>query len=78
MNIDDTVFDTMALVLGVPRSSLGEASSVDTIPQWDSIKHLELVIGLEEVFGFQFQDQDIPELLNFKLIRSIVTERMRQ
>lgn len=76
MNVDDKILDTMALLLGVPKASLNETSSVDTISQWDSVKHMELVIGLEDAFGIQFEDQEVADLLNFKLIRSIVLERL--
>jgi len=42
--------------------------------QWDSLKHMNLIVGLEEEFDIEFNDEDIGSLLNLKLIKLFVEE----
>lgn len=73
--LDERIYATMSAVFGVPTAQLNEDSSVDTVDAWDSIKHLELVIALEQGFSVEFADDEIAELVSFKLIRNIVGEK---
>jgi acyl carrier protein len=33
-----------------------------SVPQWDSLKHMELVFALEDRFGVQFGEDEFPQL----------------
>ena len=65
----------LAIVLEVPTEQIDEASSPDTIVSWDSIKHMNLVIALEEEFDIEFTDNEIIEMMNYKLICNIVQSK---
>ena len=65
----------IADVLGVPAASLTRDSSPDTLPQWDSLSHLNLVVALESEFGVTLTDDDVMEMLSVSLIEVILTER---
>ena len=54
---------------------INENSSPDNIDNWDSLKHMMLISALEEEFDIQFSDQEMLELLNYKLIKHILTEK---
>ena len=58
----------MARVLEVPIDRIDDDASPDTIDNWDSLRHMNLVMALEEEFGVQFSTDEIIELLNFRLI----------
>ncbi len=47
-------------VLEVP--SIAESDSVETIAAWDSVRHLSLVMALEERFDIMFDAEEIPAL----------------
>jgi len=49
----------IADVLGVDAAVVRPDSSPDTIPAWDSVQHLNLVIALEEEFGARFTPEEI-------------------
>ena len=66
----------MARTFNVPASSLSEDTSMDNLEVWDSLKHMNLVISLEETFKIEFSDQEIVELLNYKLIDSIIRSKL--
>ena len=54
---------------------INENSSPDNIDNWDSLRHMMLISALEEEFDIQFSDQEMLELLNYKLIKHILTEK---
>lgn len=64
----------MANVLGLPLDQINESSSPDTIESWDSIKHLNLVVALEEEFQIEIPSDEVGNLLSTKLIGLVVEE----
>lgn len=58
----------MASVLKVPESTINDTASPDTIENWDSLKQINLLTALEEEFEIEFEEEQLPEMLNFKLI----------
>jgi len=65
----------MSAVFEIPEEQINSASSSDTVDSWDSLKHMNLVVALEEEFGVQFSDDDILEMLNFMLIKEIISSK---
>lgn len=64
----EKVKKVMSNIFQVPIKDITDDASPDTITGWDSLKHMNLVLALEEEFGVQFSDAQILELLNFQLI----------
>jgi acyl carrier protein len=62
------VFKIVSQVMGVPLEEISEESSPDTISQWDSLQHMNLVLALEEEFKIQFSGDQTVSMLNVKLI----------
>lgn len=58
----DKLFAILSSLLNVPRDQLGLESSKETIQQWDSLKHMHLVMALEEEFGIEFDDNEVAHL----------------
>jgi len=56
-------------VLGVAPSTVNQATSIDTVASWDSLKHLNLVIALEEHFRITLSEDETIEILNYPLIK---------
>ena len=72
----EKVFEIVAQVMNVPIESVNEDSSPDTIKEWDSLKHMNLILTLEEDFCVQFNDEEIVEMLNVSLIIDILTHKL--
>jgi len=68
------VYKIVSQVLDVPESEITDDSSSDTIESWDSLKHMNLILGLEQEFNIQFSDEQIVELLSVGLIILTVKE----
>jgi acyl carrier protein len=60
--------------MGVPEQEIGDESSINTVEVWDSLKHMNLVLALEEEFGVQFSDEKIVEMLSVAQIVEAVHE----
>jgi acyl carrier protein len=58
-----------AAVFGVDADALTDDASPKTIPEWDSVGHLELVLALEAEFGVQFAVDEIATLNSLGVIR---------
>jgi acyl carrier protein len=74
MAMDDTLRQVMATVLGVPAEAICESSSMDSIESWDSIKHMNLVLALEEEFAVSIPDEDAANITSYALIKLVLDE----
>ena len=72
-DVADRARRVLADVLGVAISEIDDNSSPDTIESWDSLKQMNLIVALEDEFGISFSDNDVVEMLNFRLITSILS-----
>jgi acyl carrier protein len=68
----DRLYKTMAAVLGIDQSSLTEKSSPDTIPAWDSLNHLNVILAMEQEFGVELSPDDAMSMLDVSRIRSLL------
>ena len=74
-NIEKKLKNVFSVVFELDPTFINENSSPDNIDNWDSLKHMMLISALEEEFDIQFSDQEMLELLNYKLIKHILTEK---
>ena len=58
----------------IPVDSINDDTAVDTVEEWDSLKHLSLVITLEQEFGVSFTVDQTIEILNYPLIKIVLAE----
>lgn len=74
--MNDQIKDLMASIFDVEVSSIGDDASPETIESWDSLKHMNLIVALEEEFNVQFTDEEMLQMLNFQLISLILKEKL--
>jgi len=72
--VQEKIKNIMSAVFEVPSEEISVNSSSDNIDAWDSLKHLNLIMALEEEFEITISDEEIGNLINFKLIELIVNE----
>ena len=68
MNNKEKLNQILASVFNVPVEKINNETSPDTIDNWDSLNHLNLVLALEEGFGVSFTEEQTVEILNYELI----------
>ena len=76
-NIDDRLKSVFSVVFEMPIEEINNESSPGSIELWDSLKHMNLVIALEEEFNIQFDDEEILEIQSFSLIKSTLLKYMK-
>lgn len=64
----DIVLKIVSQVMNVPVEQFNEDSSPDTVENWDSLQHMNLILSLEEEFNITFSDEEIVEMLSVKII----------
>ena len=64
----------MSLVFDVPVESINDDASSDNIENWDSLRHLNLILALEEEFGVSIPDEEVGNLVNYKLIELVIND----
>ena len=73
--MENRIKNVMAAVFGISIEDINEESSPDSIDNWDSLNLMNLVVSLEEEFDIELDDDEIAEMLNFKLIVEIIKEK---
>jgi len=66
----------MAQILGVQENEITPNSSPDNLSEWDSLKHMNLVLGIEQGFNISFDDEDIMQMLSFEIILETIKEKI--
>ncbi len=59
----------MADVFDLPPDSIGDDASVTTLPQWESMQALTLLMCLEEEFDVHFTDDEAMRMNSLDAIR---------
>jgi acyl carrier protein len=66
--------EVLSRIFNVNPDMITEDASPDTIENWDSLRHMNLVLALEEEFGVEFTDDQVVEILSYKLIKIVLRE----
>jgi acyl carrier protein len=64
----------MAEVFGVKEEDINQNTSVDTLENWTSLNHMNLILALEEEFDISLSEDHTIEILNYPLIVEILKE----
>lgn len=67
----------MSAVFEIPVESIKNDASSDNIENWDSLRHLNLILALEEEFGVSIPDEEVGNLVNYKLIEMVINDLLK-
>jgi acyl carrier protein len=70
--MEQKILEIVSQIMGVPLESVTLASSAENIPSWDSLKHMNLVLALEQTFDIHLSEEQIVELTRVDSILTIV------
>ena len=59
-------------IFGIPKDKITAESSPETIENWDSMQHLNLVLAIEEKFRVQLEPEDIEQMKNIGAVAALV------
>ena len=75
-SILDDVVEIMTGVLGLASGSLTLDSSMETVAQWDSLQHINVIMDVEQRFGIVLSPEEVMELHTVRSIVNIVQARL--
>ena len=75
--MEEKVRRIMSSVFLVDIEKIDENASPETLPKWDSLGHLNLITSIEEEFGITLDDEQISEMLNYKLVLEVIRECLK-
>lgn len=64
-------------IFGIPADKLTADSSPETIENWDSMQHLNLVLALEEKFAMQLEPEEIEQMKSIGLVATVVDKKFQ-
>ena len=73
--VDETVGSLLAEVLQISPSGITEDLAMKDLEAWDSLKHMELIVSLEQSFGIELTFDDIVAMRSVAEIKRVLRER---
>lgn len=70
----DRIKKVLANSLDMRPSDISDDASPETLPKWDSLKHMNIVLNLEEEFGVKFPETRIFEITDIDKIGAAIRE----
>ena len=74
---EDTLKQVMATMLKVDVSVIDADSSMDNISNWDSLRHMNLILALEEEFKVVIPDEDAGNITSYALINLVLKDLIK-
>jgi acyl carrier protein len=72
MSVTDRLRSVFGSVFDIDAAALTDDDTYETIPGWDSVNHISLILALEAEFEVQFDPGEIAEMTSFGAIRARV------
>lgn len=66
--------NVLAVMLQSPVEEISDSTEMDAVEGWDSLKHLKIVLALEEAFDVSFDEEISLEITSLPKIRSALGE----
>ncbi len=75
-DIKEKILAVMAAVFEIEVIHIPDEAAPGLIDEWDSLKHMSLIVALEEEFSIRFTDDELTDLINLELIQQIVFSKI--
>jgi acyl carrier protein len=63
-------------ILGLPDLNLKEESTARDVPGWDSLTHVQIIIGVEQAFGIRMNATEVAQLENAGSLVDVVQQHL--
>lgn len=74
-DLEQRVRHSVATALAVSGELVTADTAFGSLPQWDSMGHMNVVLAIEQTFGLAFESYEIADLTSVAAIVSALTER---
>jgi len=73
--VDETVENLLSEVLQIPAPKITEDLTMKDVEAWDSLKHMELIVSLEQSFGIELSFDEIVSMRSVGEIKRVLRQR---
>lgn len=73
--MDEKFVNLIASKLGIPADDLKYDSTTETVPQWTSLSHWEIIEALEQEYGIEFSMDEATEFKNLGELYEILRRK---
>lgn len=73
--MDEKLEGRLAEVLQIPKAKVTDDLQMTDVDAWDSLKHMELIVSLEEAFGVQLTFDEIVQMRSVREIKRVLRAR---
>jgi acyl carrier protein len=70
--MESKLLKVLSDALGIPEAELNESSSTETIKQWDSLMHMNIIFAVEDAYGITIPDEKLSDSTSVKALLSII------
>jgi citrate synthase len=70
-----SIVEVIARQLRVPEDRVRDELAFGTIPEWDSLNHVDLMVALEAEYGVTVDEDRMVELTTVRAIRAFIEAR---
>jgi acyl carrier protein len=69
------IVEVLAQVLAVEEGTVDDSFGPRSCKSWDSLRHVQIVLALEDRFGCTFEPGDLPRLISVATIAEVLAEK---
>jgi len=73
--LDAKINRLVSELLLIPAATITDDLAMKDLDVWDSLKHMELIVSLEETFSIQLNFDEIVAMQNVREIKRVLRER---
>ncbi len=71
------VKNCLAIAFGIEVDKITDESSQLNLPEWDSLKHLNMIVELELEFDIDFEPSEIGEMKDLETIYHFINLKLK-
>ena len=62
-------------ILNLPGLELAEDTTAQDVPGWDSLTHVQIIVGVEQAFGIRMTSTEVAQLENTGSLVDVIQAR---
>ena len=67
----------LARALKVAPETIADNASHMDLSEWDSVRHMNVILAVENDFGIEFEDAELPTLTSLPLLVAAIEKRSK-
>ena len=76
LDIEKRIIFIMSEVFDINKDLIKNDSSTNNLVEWDSMNHMNLIVALEEEFKCDFDEDDIENMVSFKIMKTTIQKKL--